>query len=652
MLAHSSDPLSSSAVSSSSAFHLKEWRFTYDLLEDIRVHKNIPKIRFVLSKPIHIPTNQGLIGGVGGMGGSATAGSGVGGASAGTIASKNVDVEFNTLEARNLCKQCVSEFHRLFRLESALTKTDRLKYQELSKNQELNMLYHELVKTGLLSEDEFWETRMHLLKEDGRSVSKTLGPKNALDTILDPNQPTWNLNRQIIRQIFIEYPGAQEAFQKKVPNEMTEEQFWEKFRTSYYFHKTRAAKADTTKADIFKPYEKADEKQAQEELKAVAVEKFVDLTRDETLGIGYGVKPDELTAPAPKMAENKLLHHLNLTSARVMRDYLGEKKKAVPDQPNISDAISGEVVSGTNDPMSQARKHTIMDDLMIENESQTLIPLKIQDKHRYFEGLLSDNTKQNATGLGSTQVNLSCTQTEMLDMFRTEVDMLMFESDSFRNSLVPNDLASTIAGEIINLITQNDVTIAEYNDQSLSPDFLSKFKTTYALVNEILRHVWGLLSTTTKQWNDNASFRTKTESLIAMLQGHRKKLYSFQETYPNHQTKQLTNALIESIDVANEMYQRRNAVPAPRAGIAQSSPLQRPVLGTPGSAGRPTIQPIAIGTPGTPVNKPTLSFSLKPSPGLGVRSPLQAQQPIANNNDEEDEEDDVFSRPNKRMREA
>ena len=326
----------------------------------------------------------------------------------------------------------------------------------------------------------------------------------------------------------------------------------------------------------------------------------------------------------------------------------------------------------------ELRKHTIMDDLIVNNEVQKLIPLKIQDKHRYFESLLSTSEKDVVAPTPSTaaahashqMVLLSYTPDDMLDSFRSDLTSILSldKDDPFQllhSALIPSDLASTIAGEIVNSITQSGESIARHNVQSLPQEFLSEFKTTYTHVNEILRHTWSVLGSTVRQWKEDPNVQAKAKRLITrLMEEYREKLIKFQETYPNHQTKQLTNALIESIQEANNVYKRRLEAGTQSGrspvGVGVGPGAQRPGgpagLGTPGSAGRPTLLTSSGTPPGvSPVtNKPTLSFSLtKRSPQQAMLTPPATKQQQQQQQMEDDDDDDVFGgeeRPSKKAR--
>jgi hypothetical protein len=610
-------------------FRPKKFVIPYPALKDLKVHKSVPKLRIELALPIDIPQTSVVTTNKQPQQDTA----------------QNIDFDFTTVEFRNQSKELITQNkHKSVQL-AKIPPDERKKLNLLSKDPKLKQVYDELVGKGIISKQEFWNERKHLLSSESKASSKQItGPKNSLDTILDPNQKRWTINAQVIRQIFIEYPGVEKAWNEKVPKEMSEEKFWELFKQSYYFHKGRpstmndrsiAQQRDT----MFKEFEKYDDQAAENDVRASAVEKFVDITRNESWGEGYGLKPDELTAPTKLAMDNKLMKHFNLTSARVMNSYLGHKeiKKAQNEsiQPNISDAM---------DTSDGSRKHTIMDDLISEDTSQQFIPLKIQDKHRYFEGLVSDKA------LPAHAYIVTATPFEMIDAFRDEVDVLIAHSSDLSTGLIPSELSSNIALEIINQASQNDITLAEFQEQSLPQDFQKQFKLNFTVCSEILRHLWSLMALPKHIWKPDHT--KKADRLLGMLKEQRIALANMQS---NHQTKQLTNAVIESIESATAFYTQKYIQPS--GPTAQSNTVAgNNVRQQAATSQVPRFQGSMQLTP--PANKPAtsgISFSLGNalSKKTSTPPPVHKNQMMTDDDEEDDEEDNVFSeRPTKKIKKS
>jgi hypothetical protein len=616
----------------SSNFVPRKWQAAYNLIKDVKAHKSLPKLRFELTNPISVPSKPNI--------------------------TQVIDCEFSTLEVRNNCKDLVIKFQK----ESRIPPEEKRRLRLLAGNIERKRLYDEMVvRRKLIDKEEFWTMQSDLLQENNEMKTRPVGPKNFLDldAVLDPMQEKWKLTPQIIRQIFIEYPGVKKVYEEKVPTQMTEQQFWIKFKDSYYFHKKRPQLLssmemrnrtfDKQAEELFKRCEHYDESKAEEELHHSKIDKFVDLTRNDNIGDGYGIRPDELVAPS-KLSDDKLAKHLNLISTRIIKSYMGENNKIYPDQPNISDAIEAEKNK------SESRKHTIMDDLINEDVTKTFIPLKIQDKHRYFERLLSDSgSKQISTS--NVAIHLSCTQTDMLNAFLEEVAALHSpENANLSNTLIAKELVSTINTEIAGLTSQNDFTSIDYKE---NPDFLNKLKDIYRVVSEILRHMWSLLNIKPKQWKP--IHQAKAENLLASLQQDRETLLSLRG---DHQTRQLTNALIENIDAAKDFYSRKfgaqkpigQHLPSSGTSVTTAAAVTGATVTGANGGSKPSIQTPAPTISAT-MNRPSISFSLsKPTSGTTLirkaattTVPAKQQQPTMHN-DEEEEEEDVFTNSNKRVK--
>jgi transcription initiation factor TFIIH subunit 1 len=101
------------------------------------------------------------------------------------------------------------------------TKDWTLRQRLLKTNPELLNLHIELVRTGQITEEEFWEGREYLLLAESVAVSQKQG-RNAI--IVDPRpeqgengETKIKLSQQLIKDIFEQYPIVAKVYNDNVP---------------------------------------------------------------------------------------------------------------------------------------------------------------------------------------------------------------------------------------------------------------------------------------------------------------------------------------------------------------------------------------------------------------------------------------------------
>jgi transcription initiation factor TFIIH subunit 1 len=111
----------------------------------------------------------------------------------------------------------------------------------LASNDSLRQQHKYLVtETNTVSEEDFWQTHLHLLEDEYARISGMAKPgtSSLLQSHL-PSSGRVTLGVQEMRQIFILYPAVHKAYEEKVPLELSDEQFWRKYLESEYFHRDR-----------------------------------------------------------------------------------------------------------------------------------------------------------------------------------------------------------------------------------------------------------------------------------------------------------------------------------------------------------------------------------------------------------------------------
>ena len=109
----------------------------------------------------------------------------------------------------------------------------------LASNPTLRQHYHSLVP-NVVSDDEFWQTHANALGQELARI-QGLAKAGASSSFLAASATSdkVQLGVEEMRQIFILYPAVHQAYEDKVPLELSDEQFWRKYLESEYIHRDR-----------------------------------------------------------------------------------------------------------------------------------------------------------------------------------------------------------------------------------------------------------------------------------------------------------------------------------------------------------------------------------------------------------------------------
>ncbi|ETV93636.1 hypothetical protein, variant 1 [Aphanomyces invadans] len=128
----------------------------------------------------------------------------------------------------------------------------KLRQQLLQKHPNtLKRQYTDMVTGGLISENDFWNLpcRKQLLLTEQSKRQRTGKTSEILSDVQGENQSggksvKYNLNPEIIHQIFVQYPVVYLAYQEQVPDKMTGLEFWGLFVKSKYAHRDKNSLAN------------------------------------------------------------------------------------------------------------------------------------------------------------------------------------------------------------------------------------------------------------------------------------------------------------------------------------------------------------------------------------------------------------------------
>lgn len=162
-------------------------------------------------------------------------------------ASKSPDADSSSTKASEIPNETVKNDQFLAELldSDKLLKNLALQQKLLRDNVKLMRTFTEAVIKEGMEAEEFWKSRIHLLRSFAIQNNQKKGPYNVLSTIKpvasSDNEVNVNVTRDKIKEIFKQYPIVRKAYDDNVPR-MSEGEFWSRFFSSKLFRKLRGEK--------------------------------------------------------------------------------------------------------------------------------------------------------------------------------------------------------------------------------------------------------------------------------------------------------------------------------------------------------------------------------------------------------------------------
>ncbi|KAG0216642.1 RNA polymerase II transcription factor B subunit 1 [Mortierella sp. NVP41] len=343
----------------------------------------------------------------------------------------------------------------------------------LAQSRELSLLHTELVVGRHISENEFWETRKHLLRNKAAIDQQQKGQSSAwLD--LKPqtgesNDVKYIMTPQVIHSVCQQYPSIKRAYDKYVPDTLSEAEFWKRYFQSRFFHRSRSGRGANEPDDaIFDRALEEDEqetKSAPKRIKLDHINRLVDLSTTEEDHLESYTSPDS-TMAAGKTKESKeampLIRRFNRYAERVLNSTIGPKKPSTGLEPLSMNGVERAIV---------------MEDLQEQKESSKIV-LNIQDTRRYFESQGGD--------MKSSKIPEDVDPAEILQRFYN--DYTSHEVVLNKPFAIPEN---TFEQLMRNVKSNRSKLLPPKDGSQLLPQHLyQEALSCHAAGNEILRHFW------------------------------------------------------------------------------------------------------------------------------------------------------------------
>ncbi|KAG0010230.1 RNA polymerase II transcription factor B subunit 1 [Entomortierella chlamydospora] len=349
----------------------------------------------------------------------------------------------------------------------------KAKFELLKQNKELVTLHKELVMGKHVSEEEFWESRKHLLRNKVAMDQQQKGQSSAwLD--LKPetgesNDVKYVMTPQVIHSVCQQYPSIKRAYDTCVPDKLSEAEFWKRYFQSRFFHRSRSGRgANEPDDDIFDKALEEDEeetKHAPKRIKLDHINRLVDLSTTEEDHFESYTSPDS-TMAAGKTKESKeampLIRRFNRYAQRVLNSTVGPKKPSATPEPLNMNGVERAIV---------------LEDLQEQKEASR-VALDIQDTRRYFES--------QGGGVKSSKIKEGQDPAEILE--RCYNDFINHEVELNKPFTIPK---STFDALMSNVKVNRAKMMPPKDGSQLLPSHLYQDALScHAAGNEILRHFW------------------------------------------------------------------------------------------------------------------------------------------------------------------
>lgn len=291
-------------------------------------------------------------------------------------------------------------------LSSAKLLTNLKLQQSLLKNDKnlMKAFQETVINSGLLPE-EFWATRVPLLRTFALSTSQKIGPYNVLSTIKpvasSENKVNVNLSREKILSIFQNYPIVRKAYDDNVPKNFKEQEFWARFFSSKLFRKLRGEKLmQSDRGDvIIDRYLKLDQEYDRKDdaILSHPVKKFIDIdgnVQDDSSRLGN--RPDFTMKPGTDINGNNdgtidILKGMNRLSEKMIMALENEYSRATlqNDSPDEEEKESLEIL-----------------DLQPSNCAEyAMVHLKNKEKTNQNGNFSTENDSTDTSSLSDNKIN-------------------------------------------------------------------------------------------------------------------------------------------------------------------------------------------------------------------------------------------------------
>ncbi|TPX68682.1 hypothetical protein SpCBS45565_g02902 [Spizellomyces sp. 'palustris'] len=251
----------------------------------------------------------------------------------------------------------------------------------LQDNKELGELFKTLVLSNLISEEDFWATRQHLMtyqkwqKNQKKGVLGTIADVRPTDS--DGSDMKFKITDDVIASILAQFPPVRKAYEANVPSKMTKETFMRKYLESKFYQRNRGPGSSASDA-FFAQYEEEEDDDFAVHPKRAKYESshlLLDLAAQIEDHLETGNRPDTTMRAGSVRSSLPLIRQFNRVSEGVLKANI--KPSSVQNKEPTADEVY--------------LRSTELDDLR-PAEGPVAKVLEIADATKYFQSQVGLST--------------------------------------------------------------------------------------------------------------------------------------------------------------------------------------------------------------------------------------------------------------------
>ncbi|EFX83821.1 hypothetical protein DAPPUDRAFT_301632 [Daphnia pulex] len=355
----------------------------------------------------------------------------------------------------------------------------------LSENPQYRQLYMDLVKSNVISAEEFWAdhaTQFIKQQQDAKNAGQQdVGISASFLADIKPQITDgcnggvrYLLTSDVMASIFRTYPSVKQKHLKCVPNKMTEEEFWKKFFSSHYLHRDK--NINDTK-DLFTDCGKQDEQILRQDLSTAIKDPLLDLTT-----LNDVVEEESSSTPSNSkinnIAHQNMIRRFNQHSILVLK---------ASEQAPGEQALESSVPEPAPSKRIRLQEAMSYEDLE-SNDTDPTVQLNLSRIERYLNG--PPTTVQSQTGVngnGSTAAHFDIDA----NAFKSILGRWMRGGGERYNPL--DVLNSATAVNVLGELSIGGTLMRGSQPNSaihLTSELQKELKELYVSLSEILKHFW------------------------------------------------------------------------------------------------------------------------------------------------------------------
>lgn len=387
----------------------------------------------------------------------------------------------------------------------------------------LKRQHMEMVDSGLISEEDFWAGRRDVLATEANKRQKRVKTSELLTDLAAQTGPgdkvvKYNLNAEIIHQIFVQYPIVYQTYKAQVPDRMSESEFWGLFFKSKYFHRDRDKVGHE---DIFTKHEDANKTKPMAHLDPRdRVDPLLDLSSTNA--------DHEVVNPDIQVQSSDDLSKFNRHAAYVLDTTNHIGKYSSLDSPDVRQKIS------LREKQARIVEATRLPDLEVARRPE-YFKLKLEDETRYFQRDRMDVSMENGTADSKEALNME--NLSLAKAFPSSIEAKQVVQEMER-VVTSQSLEQTATGPTI-----VDIPVA----------FKQQVFAHFQNVCELLRHFWAFSTMNCRSLEDEE----KLDRIVARMEQKYDQLQQIRQSLSHDQRSTLGPLLKPFDDQLNHAFVKR-----------------------------------------------------------------------------------------------